>query len=121
MKKHEVVMCATGCTVDAALAVIGGRWKGVILYYLLSGHRRFNELRRLLPGITQRMLTLQLRELETSGLLTRKVYAQVPPKVEYSLTELGRQLEPVLLGLKAWGQAYAEAQTGAPLPATVCQ
>ena len=111
MKKHEAVLQATGCTVDAALAVIGGRWKGVILYNLLNGHRRFNELRRLLPSVTQRMLTLQLRELEASGLLARKVYAEVPPKVEYSLTPLGRQLEPVLLGLRAWGQTYAEART----------
>ena len=113
MKKHETVMCATGCTVDAALAVIGGRWKGVILYHLLSGHRRFNELRRLLPGVTQRMLTLQLRELESSGLLARKVYAEVPPKVEYSLTPLGRELEPILMGLKAWGQTYTETHATA--------
>jgi len=113
MKKHETVMCTTGCTVDAALAVIGGRWKGVILYHLLSGHRRFNELRRLLPGVTQRMLTLQLRELESSGLLARKVYAEVPPKVEYSLTPLGHALEPVLLGLKTWGQTYTEAHAPA--------
>lgn len=94
----------TECPVEAALDVIGGKWKVAILVRLTEGTRRFNELRRLLPNITQRMLTNQLRELESDGMVDRRVYAQVPPKVEYSLTELGRTLEPLLVDLKRWGQ-----------------
>ncbi len=95
-----------GCPVEAALDIIGGKWKGVILYYLLDGSKRFNELRRRLPNVTQRMLTLQLRELEQDGVIARKVYAQVPPKVEYSLSEFGASLEPILLLMCDWGDRY---------------
>lgn len=83
---------AYGCPVEATLAVIGGKWKGVILYHLMSGTKRFNEFRRLMPDITQRMLTLQLRELEKDGIIHREIFKEVPPKVEYSLTEFGRTL-----------------------------
>lgn len=100
--------CGYGCTVEMTLDVIGGKWKGVILYHLLGGTKRFNELRRLLPGVTQRMLTLQLRELEEDGLVTRKVYAEVPPRVEYSLTEFGTSLKPLLLMMKEWGQQFSD-------------
>ncbi len=96
----------TGCAVEAALAVIGGRWKGVVLYWLLGGTLRFGELRRKLPNCTQRMLTLQLRELEEDGLVKRTVFAEVPPRVEYELTPFGRSLEPILLGLRDWGNRY---------------
>lgn len=96
------------CTVELTLDVIGGKWKGVLLFYLLGGSKRFNELRRLLPDVTQRMLTLQLRELEMDGLIDRKVYAQVPPKVEYSLTEFGATLKPLLLMMRDWGQQYSD-------------
>ena len=94
----------TNCPVEAALDLIGGKWKAIILFRVLEETRRFNELRRLLPGLTQRMLTNQLRELERDGLIERKVYAQVPPKVEYSMTEFGKTLEPVLLALKQWSE-----------------
>lgn len=94
----------TDCGVEATLEVIGGKWKGVILYHLCSGVKRFNELGRLLPKITQRMLTRQLRELENDGLINREVYPQVPPKVEYSLTEYGQSLEPIIMSLKSWGE-----------------
>jgi DNA-binding HxlR family transcriptional regulator len=102
----EPVIGKSGCAVEAALGVIGGRWKGVVLYWLLGGKKRFGELRRQLPSCTARMLTLQLRELETDGLVKRTVYAEVPPRVEYELTAFGRSLEPVLLGLKEWGRRY---------------
>lgn len=94
----------TNCPAEAALDVIGGKWKVMILFHLLEGTLRFNELRRRLPNTTQRMVTNQLRELEADGLVLRKVYAEVPPKVEYSLTELGRTLAPALDALRSWGQ-----------------
>jgi len=96
----------TNCAVEASLGVIGGRWKGVVLYWLLNGTHRFGELRRRLPNCSQRMLTLQLRELEEDGLVKRTVFAEVPPRVEYELTVFGRSLEPVLLGLREWGEKY---------------
>jgi DNA-binding HxlR family transcriptional regulator len=98
--------CAAGCPVEAALDLIDGKWKAVILYHLLNDTIRFNELRRRLSRITQRMLTRQLRELEANGLIHRKIYAEVPPRVEYSLTALGRSLEPVVRMLWTWGNDY---------------
>lgn len=108
--RHERFDCSPGCAVEAALQYIDGKWKGVILYHLLSGTLRFNEIRRAIPSVTQRMLTNQLRELEADGLVERTVYAQVPPKVEYSLTARGRTLQPVLSALKAWGDEHAGAE-----------
>lgn len=95
---------ATDCGVEATLEVIGGKWKGVILYHLCSGVKRYNQLSRLLPKVTQRMLTRQLRDLEDDGLVSRKVYPQVPPKVEYSLTKKGETLTPIIMALKNWGE-----------------
>lgn len=95
--------CHYGCAVEAALDVIGNKWKGVILFHLLDGKKRFNELRRLIPSVTQRMLTLQLRELESDEIILRKVYPEVPPKVEYSLTPFGKELKPLLFSLREWG------------------
>ncbi|MDQ0492363.1 winged helix-turn-helix transcriptional regulator [Paenibacillus brasilensis] len=94
------------CPVETTLDVIGGKWKGIILYQLLDGTKRFNEFRRLNPGITQFMLTLQLRELERDGIIHREIYKEVPPRVEYSLTDFGRTLEPVIMSMKAWGESY---------------
>ncbi|TCQ09084.1 HxlR family transcriptional regulator [Rhizobium sp. PP-F2F-G36] len=103
--RHSRFDCSPGCSVEAAIGLIDGKWKSVILFHLLSGTLRFNEIRKTIPNVTQRMLTNQLREMEDDGLISRKVYAQVPPKVEYSLSPLGRSMEPVLLALKQWGDA----------------
>jgi DNA-binding HxlR family transcriptional regulator len=89
--------------------MIGGKWKSVILFHLFErGTLRFGELRGLIENITQRMLTLQLRELEATGLIRRKVYPVVPPRVEYSLTPFGRSLEPVVGAMRAWGKRYEQ-------------
>lgn len=98
----------TGCSVEATLGLIGGRWKGVVLYRLLGGKLRFGELRRKLPNCTPRMLTLQLRELEEDDLVRRTVFAEVPPRVEYELTTFGKSLEPVLIGIRDWGLRYKD-------------
>jgi site-specific recombinase, phage integrase family len=98
---------STCCPVVNTLDIIGGKWKVLILYYLYGETRRFNELQRLLAGVTQRMLTLQLRELEHDGIVHREVYPQVPPKVEYSLTAFGRTLMPVIEAMHRWGEQYA--------------
>jgi DNA-binding HxlR family transcriptional regulator len=101
--RHSRFDCAPGCSVEAAISLIDGKWKCVILFHLQEGTFRFNEIRRRVPGATQRTLTNQLRELEMDGLIVRTVYAQVPPKVEYRLSELGISLAPVLSALKQWG------------------
>lgn len=103
--RHSRFDCSPGCSVEAAVGLIDGKWKSVVLFHLLSGTLRFNELRKHIVNVTPRMLTNQLRELEDDGLIERKVYAQVPPKVEYKLSELGRSMEPILLALKYWGDA----------------
>jgi len=95
------------CPIEACLDMIGGKWKGVILNRLLDKTRRFNELKRTIPRITQRMLTTQLRELERDKLITRKVFAEIPPRVEYSLSQKGRSLEPILNALLEWGKRNA--------------
>lgn len=95
--------CTPGCSVEAAIGLIDGKWKSIILFHLMEGTLRFNEIRRQIENVTPRMLTNQLRELEEDGLIERKVYAQVPPKVEYSLSPLGRSMEPILMALKRWG------------------
>jgi DNA-binding HxlR family transcriptional regulator len=96
---------------ERALKVIGGRWKIIILYYLFNGPRRLSELRRLMPGASQKMLVQQLRELEEHGIVNRKVFAQVPPRVEYSLTKLGKSLEPIVGSLCEWGRRHATRLT----------
>ena len=91
------------CGVEITLNLIGGKWKGLILWHLSHKTLRFSQLRRRIQGITQKMLTQQLRELERDGLVHREVYPEVPPRVEYSLTESGRTLEPVLNLMCQWG------------------
>ncbi|MEP3248366.1 MAG: helix-turn-helix domain-containing protein [Sneathiella sp.] len=96
--------CSKGCPVEATLELIGGKWKGIVLYHLLGGTLRFSELKRSVGTVTQRTLTKQLRELEADGLLNRKIYPVVPPRVEYSLTKRGESLRPIIVALREWGQ-----------------
>ena len=99
------------CPVEWTLEVIGGKWKCVILWHVRGRVRRFSELRRLIPGATQKMLTAQLRQLERDGLIERKVYAQVPPKVEYSISEYGRSLSPLLEQMCKWGLSHTAGES----------
>ncbi|HUE74586.1 MAG TPA: helix-turn-helix domain-containing protein [Pirellulaceae bacterium] len=97
---------SVGCPVESTLHAIGGRWKVLIIHHLLEDTRRFGELTRLLRGVSARTLTRQLRELEASGIVSRRVHQQIPPKVEYSLTSFGRSLEPILQAMHDWGQEH---------------
>lgn len=99
-------------SVEATLEVIGGKWKCVILCHLTHGKMRTSELKRVMPSITQKMLTQQLRELEEDGIVNRITYNQVPPKVEYELTEYGRSLKPILDSLCAWGEQHIVREYG---------
>ncbi|MDT3396836.1 helix-turn-helix domain-containing protein [Streptomyces sp. B1866] len=103
------------CAVEIAMEVLGGRWKLAIIKQLFTGTQRFGELRRALPGVTQRMLTRQLRELEADGLIVRTVYREAPPKVEYALSDTGRSLEQITELLDTWGRWYRDQ---APRPAS---
>ena len=94
------------CPVTTTLSVIGGKWKPIILYTLYNETKRFSEVKRLIPLISQKMLTQQLRELEADNIIHRQVYPVVPPKVEYSLTKYGRTLIPILDAMAAWGQKH---------------
>ncbi|MFI6981438.1 winged helix-turn-helix transcriptional regulator [Embleya sp. NPDC050154] len=112
------------CGLDAAMDVIGGKWKALILWELHVEERRFGELRRAVPGISEKMLIQQLREMEARGIVHREVFREVPPKVVYSLTPLGRSLNEALLPLGVWGEvnveqiaATAPERTGTPDPA----
>ncbi len=104
MDRFERYDCSAGCPVEAGLEQISGKWKGLVIYHLLGGTMRFNALSRALGTVTQRSLTKQLRELEADGIVHRKVFAEVPPRVEYSLTEKGQALHPVIAALADWGQ-----------------
>ena len=104
-----------GCSVEATLSVIGGRWKPVIIFNLLQNDvLRFGELKKKIEGITQRMLTNQLRELEKDKIVSRKVYAEVPPRVEYSLTDYGRTLEPIMISMRDWGAEHMQVKCDEP-------
>jgi DNA-binding HxlR family transcriptional regulator len=96
------------CPVETTLDIIGGKWKGVILYQLLEGKKRFSELNRLLPNVTHRTLTMQLRELERDGIIIRHVYAEVPPKVEYRLSSLGLTMSSIITEIYDWGKMYQQ-------------
>ena len=98
------------CPVETSLTLIGDKWKVLILRDLMPGTKRFGELKKSVGNVSQKVLTAQLRAMEESGLVNRKVYAEVPPRVEYSLTELGKSLKPILDSMRAWGEAYKAKQ-----------
>ena len=98
------------CPVEATLDLIGGKYKALILWHLSDGKLRFNELRKLIQGATPKMLTQQLRELESQRLIHREVYPVIPPKVEYSLTQLGQSLMPILVAMRDWGADYMKTK-----------
>ncbi|MBB6730626.1 winged helix-turn-helix transcriptional regulator [Cohnella zeiphila] len=100
----------SGCPVEATLSVVGGKWKVIILWRLVGGTKRFNELQRSISAITRKMLTEQLRELEKDGLIVRTVYSEVPPKVEYSLSDYGRTFLPVMQAMAQWGLVHQERE-----------
>ena len=97
------------CPTETALGIIGGKWKGMILWCICRKTMRFNELHRTIPNISQRMLTKQLRELEAHGIITREVFAQIPPRVEYRLSAHGQSLKPILDALENWSRSYLNA------------
>lgn len=106
--RFAVYDCSDGCPVEAALEQISGKWKGLVVYHLLEGTLRFNELKRRLGNVTQRSLTKQLRELEADGIVHRKVFAVVPPRVDYSLTQKGKDLRDIMAALHAWGTRFRQ-------------
>jgi DNA-binding HxlR family transcriptional regulator len=95
-----------GCPVEITLTLLGNKWKVLILREIFTGKKRFGELSRGIQGISQKMLTQQLRQMENDNLIQRKVYAEVPPRVEYSLTEVGESLKPILDAMHKWGEQY---------------
>jgi len=105
MKKHKIPACeGKDCPIEISLSVVGGMWKTLIIRELMDGTRRYSELHRALSPITHKMLAQQLRDLESDGVVLRKVHPQVPPKVEYSLSNLGRELVPMMDAMKTWGE-----------------
>lgn len=104
----------TNCPIEVVLDLIAGKWKTVLLFTLSGRTVRFNELMRLLPSISQRVLTAQLRELEADGLVTRTVYPEVPPRVEYALTPLGESLGPILRSMKEWAERHVPDRLATP-------
>lgn len=104
MRTKSGIGKAVSCPVETTIEAIGGRWKVLIIHHLLAGTKRFGELTRLLAGVSARTLTRQLRELESCRIIHRRVYRQIPPKVEYSLTDLGLKLKPILYAMHDWGE-----------------
>lgn len=96
------------CAMDVTMDYIGGKWKTVVLWYLIEGKKRFGELDKIIPDITEKMLSIQLKQLEEKGLVKREVFAEVPLRVEYSLTPFGKSLVPVLEEISKWGRALAQ-------------
>ncbi len=111
-KKHKYRLLNQDfhCALDVTMHFIGGKWKAVVIWYLRNGKKRFGELKQHIPDITDRMLSLQLKALEEDGLVLRKVYAQVPPRVEYELSEEGNSLIPIVEAIAAWGRTKAETE-----------
>ena len=101
------------CPVETTLSLIGDKWKVLILRDLITGTKRFGELKKSIGTVSQKVLTAQLRNMEENGLVHRKVYAEVPPRVEYSLTELGQSLKPILDAMQNWGEEYKQNHEGA--------
>ena len=99
------------CPVETTLLLIGDKWKVLILRDLTPGTKRFGELKKSIGSVSQKVLTAQLRDMEQNGLVHRKVYAEVPPRVEYSLTDLGRSLKPILEALRIWGEEFQAANS----------
>ena len=112
MSKSTVIKELPACPVETTLTLIGDKWKVLILRDLLTGTKRFGELKKSLGNVSQKVLTAQLRDMEESGLINRKVYAEVPPRVEYSLTVLGESLNPILDAMKCWGESYKNSVKG---------
>ena len=108
MQSPALSAACPACPVETTLTLISDKWKVLILRDLMPGTKRVGELKKSIGTVTQKVLTAQLRQMEASGLLTRTVYAEVPPRVEYTLTDLGRSLRPVLDAMEAWGKAYQE-------------
>ena len=108
MQSPALSAACPSCPVETTLTLSSDKWKVLILRDLMPGTKRFGELKKSIGTVTQKVLTAQLRQMEASGLLTRTVYAEVPPRVEYTLTDLGRSLRPVLDAMEAWGKAYQE-------------
>lgn len=108
MKTQNTAKELPACPVETTLTLIGDKWKVLILRDLLPGTKRFGELKKSIGNVSQKVLTAQLRDMEESGLVNRKVYAEVPPRVEYSLTELGQSLKPILDSMWNWGKEYKE-------------
>lgn len=106
MSESTAIKELPACPVETTLTLIGDKWKVLILRDLLTGTKRFGELKKSLGSVSQKVLTAQLRDMEESGLVNRKVYAEVPPRVEYSLTVLGKSLNPILDAMKCWGESY---------------
>lgn len=106
MSESKNVKELPACPVETTLTLIGDKWKMLILRDLLPGTKRFGELKKSIGSVSQKVLTAQLRDMEENGLINRKVYAEVPPRVEYSLTDLGKSLEPILDAMWNWGEGY---------------
>lgn len=102
---------AAPCPLTAAIEVLGGRWNLIVLYWLADGTRRFSDLQRLIPDVTHKMLTSTLRQLESAGLVDRHIYPEVPPRVEYSLSEHGRSAQPVIEAVRRWGHQHLQHKT----------
>lgn len=112
MSEEKLSNALPACPVETTLTLIGDKWKVLILRDLMPGTKRFGELKKSVGNVSQKVLTAQLRAMEKNGLVNRKVYAEVPPRVEYSLTELGKSLKPILDSLWSWGEEYKKRQDG---------